>query len=257
MALYSHLDVSTGVDLVNCVSRGTSSLSIQVIALNENCMIAQTAHPDISFPFALQLHTFTNVKPVDSKKLKKKKINWHVVSQQCTAVSHISSPQNYIKYNYLRNYIYIRTYPQVWVPGSLYVLCPVDIAQLTQAETIPSWWIHISIHGHNWTCGWHLESLPNLNIHFKVCNWAPVFWSCNKQQATSGQKGCIITDKSYFKGKPRFPFCSSVLTRVIRYWGLKSNFISNRPCRKMSVWIQINTLICYNSNNQTWLIELL
>lgn len=58
-----HLDVSAGVDLVNCISRCTSGLPIQVIALHKHCMIAQTAHPDVSFTFALQLHAFANVEP--------------------------------------------------------------------------------------------------------------------------------------------------------------------------------------------------
>lgn len=65
--LQSHLNVSTGVDLVNCVSRGTSSLSIQVITLHKHCMITQTAHPDISFTFTLQLDAFANVEPEDGK----------------------------------------------------------------------------------------------------------------------------------------------------------------------------------------------
>lgn len=58
-----HLDVSAGVDLVNCISRCTSGLSIQVIALNKHGVIAQTAHPHVSLALALQLYTFTNVEP--------------------------------------------------------------------------------------------------------------------------------------------------------------------------------------------------
>lgn len=69
--IQSHLNVSTGVDLVNRISWGTSGLSIQVIALHKHCMITQTAHPHISFTLALQLHTFTNVEPKDRKKSKK------------------------------------------------------------------------------------------------------------------------------------------------------------------------------------------
>lgn len=71
IVLQSHLDVSAGVDLVNCVSRGTSSLSVQVIALHKHCMITQTAHPDVSFTFALQLHAFANVEPKDRKEGKR------------------------------------------------------------------------------------------------------------------------------------------------------------------------------------------
>lgn len=65
--LQSHLDVSAGVDLVNCISRGTSSLSIQVVALHKHRMVTQTTHPDVSFTFALQLYTFANVEPTDRK----------------------------------------------------------------------------------------------------------------------------------------------------------------------------------------------
>jgi len=67
IVLQPHLDVSAGVDLVNCISGGASSLSIQVIALHKHCVITQAAHPDISFPFALQLHAFANVEPQDRK----------------------------------------------------------------------------------------------------------------------------------------------------------------------------------------------
>ncbi|TNN81219.1 hypothetical protein EYF80_008553 [Liparis tanakae] len=56
-----------GVDLVNCIPGGTSSLSVQVIALHEHCVITQAAHPDVSFTFALQLHAFANVEPQDRK----------------------------------------------------------------------------------------------------------------------------------------------------------------------------------------------
>lgn len=81
---------------------------------------------------------------------------------------------------------YIMKYVQVCgsIPGSLYVLCSVDIAQLAQAEAIPSRWIHVAIHRHYRTCRWHLECLANLDIHLKVRNGAPVFWSWSKP--TSG-----------------------------------------------------------------------
>lgn len=64
----SHLDVSTGVDLVNSISRGASCLSVQVVALYKHGMVAQTAHPHIPFTFALQLHALTNVEPDVRKK---------------------------------------------------------------------------------------------------------------------------------------------------------------------------------------------
>lgn len=70
--LQSHLDVSAGVDLVNSISRGASGLSIQVIALHKHGVITQTAHPDIAFTFALQLHAFANVEPNDRKERKRR-----------------------------------------------------------------------------------------------------------------------------------------------------------------------------------------
>lgn len=68
-ALLSHLDVSTGVDFMNGVARGAPGFSIQIVALNEHCMIAQTAHPHVAFTFAFQLHTFADVKPKNTKNL--------------------------------------------------------------------------------------------------------------------------------------------------------------------------------------------
>lgn len=67
MILPLHLNVSTGVDLVNRVPGGSSGLSVQIIALHKHCVITQTAHPDVSFTFALQLHTFANVEPKSMK----------------------------------------------------------------------------------------------------------------------------------------------------------------------------------------------
>lgn len=115
------------------------------------------------------------------------------------------------------------------LPGSLYVLCPVDIAQLAQAEAIPSRWIHVAIHSHYRTCGRHLKRLPDLDIHLKVRDRAPVFWSWNKPT-------CILRTIRflrlyYIQGLSSI--CSKILTRVIGYGGLERNFIGNRPCEHM------------------------
>ncbi len=131
--------------------------------------------------------------------------------------------------NYMLIYLQVRG----GVPGSLYVLCPVDIAQLAQAEAIPSWWIHVAIHSHYRTCGWHLKRLPNLDIHLKVRNGAPVFWSWNKPTSNLGSNGlhrlCLRCGLS--------SICSLILTRVIGYGGLERNFIGNRPCKNMSIFL--------------------
>lgn len=78
------------------------------------------------------------------------------------------------------------------VPGSFYVLRSVNIAQLAQAEAIPSWWIHIAIHSHYRTCGGHFKRLPNLDIHLKVSNGAPVFWSWKKTNKQPQVKWVVI-----------------------------------------------------------------
>lgn len=69
--IISHLDVGAGVDLVHCISWGTSCLPVQVITLHKHCMIAKATHPHVTFPFTLQLHPFTNVKSKARKEGKK------------------------------------------------------------------------------------------------------------------------------------------------------------------------------------------
>lgn len=104
IVLRSHLDVSTGVDLVNCISRGTSSLSIQVIALHKHRVITQTAHPDVSFTFALQLHAFANVEPKDRKegdKNGKHGQKSETLQTLYITVSHLSYLETYSKYELL------------------------------------------------------------------------------------------------------------------------------------------------------------
>lgn len=59
----AYLDVSTGVDFVNSISRGSTRFSVQVVTLNKHCMVTKASHPDISLTFTLQLDPFTNVKP--------------------------------------------------------------------------------------------------------------------------------------------------------------------------------------------------
>lgn len=56
-----HLDVRTRVDLMHGVSGGTSSLSIQVVALHKDSVVAEAAHPHITFALTLQLDALTNV----------------------------------------------------------------------------------------------------------------------------------------------------------------------------------------------------
>lgn len=46
---------------MHSVSGCTASLSIQVVALHEDGVVTEAAHPHITLTFTLQLHTFTNV----------------------------------------------------------------------------------------------------------------------------------------------------------------------------------------------------
>lgn len=59
-----HLHVGPRVDLVNCVSRGSPRLPVQVVALYEHCMVAKATHPHIPLTTTLQLHPLPNVQPV-------------------------------------------------------------------------------------------------------------------------------------------------------------------------------------------------
>lgn len=58
-----HLNVSSGVDFVHGVAGGSAGLTVQVITLHEHCVVAQTPHPHIALPPALQLHALPDVQP--------------------------------------------------------------------------------------------------------------------------------------------------------------------------------------------------
>lgn len=197
---------------MNRISRGTSSLPIQVVALHKHCVVTQTAHPHVSFPFALQLHALPNVQPMTDKS--------HCCPSVVTPPDVLDSSCLKLFHDNLRGNI----------PGPLYVLCSVDIAQLTQAEAIPSRRVHVAVHRHDRARRRHLEGLPDLDIHLKVGNGAPVLWSWTDQRAghmTNGPRRLRQTCG-------RFSICSSILTGVVGYGGLEGNFIGNGPCKKMS-----------------------
>lgn len=62
-----YLDVGTGVNLVDGVTRSSSSLAVQIIALDKHSVVTETAHPHVPLAFTLQLNTFTDVKPAGQK----------------------------------------------------------------------------------------------------------------------------------------------------------------------------------------------
>lgn len=50
----------------------------------------------------------------------------------------------------------------------------MDVAELAQTEPIPSWRVHIAVHRYNGAGGRHFKRLPNLNVHLKISDGAPV-----------------------------------------------------------------------------------
>lgn len=73
------------------------------------------------------------------------------------------------------------------LPRSLDGLCPVHVGQLAQAEAVASRRIHVAIHGDNGAAGRDLEGLPDLHVHLKVGNGAPVLWSWARKKFTENR----------------------------------------------------------------------
>lgn len=58
-----YLDVSAGVDFVNSISRGSTGLSVQIVALDKHRVVTQAAHPHVPLALTLKLNAFADVKP--------------------------------------------------------------------------------------------------------------------------------------------------------------------------------------------------
>lgn len=58
-----YLDVSAGVDFVNSISRRSTRLSVQVVALNKHRVVTQASHPHVALALTLKLNAFADVKP--------------------------------------------------------------------------------------------------------------------------------------------------------------------------------------------------
>lgn len=71
------------------------------------------------------------------------------------------------------------------IPGSLALLCAVYVAQSSQAESVSTRGIDISIHGDVWTRRRHFEGLTNLSVQLEVGYGAPVF-----RGRLGGQQAC-------------------------------------------------------------------
>ena len=49
--------------LMNSVTGGAAHLSVQVVTLNEHCVVAEAADPHVSLALTLQLDAYTDVEP--------------------------------------------------------------------------------------------------------------------------------------------------------------------------------------------------
>lgn len=59
-------------------------------------------------------------------------------------------------------------------PRSLDGLGAMDVAELPQAEAVPSRGVDIAVYGHDGAGGGNLKRLPDLDVHLKVGDGAPV-----------------------------------------------------------------------------------
>lgn len=58
---HSYLDVRTGVDLMHSVPWSAAGLSVQIVALHEDGVVAQAPHPHVALATALELDPFPNM----------------------------------------------------------------------------------------------------------------------------------------------------------------------------------------------------
>lgn len=64
------------------------------------------------------------------------------------------------------------------IPGALAGVCAVHVTELTQAEAVASWGVHIPVNRHHRTAGQHFKHLPHLHIHLEVWDGAPKLGTC-------------------------------------------------------------------------------
>jgi len=76
------------------------------------------------------------------------------------------------------------------LPRSLDSLSAMYVAELAQAEPVSSWGVHIAVHSHGGAGGGHLECLPDLNVHLKVGDGAPVVRSWNRGESLMPKVVC-------------------------------------------------------------------
>lgn len=59
----AHLNEGPRVDFVNSIPWRSPCLSVQVVTLHEDSVVAKATHPHVSLSTALQLNAFADVKP--------------------------------------------------------------------------------------------------------------------------------------------------------------------------------------------------
>ena len=57
----AYLDEGAGVDLVDCVPRGPAGLTVQVVALDKDAVVADALDPDVALPAVVQVNTLADV----------------------------------------------------------------------------------------------------------------------------------------------------------------------------------------------------
>ena len=60
---FADLDASSGVNLVDGVSRRTAGLAVQIETLHKHAVVADAAYPDVPLPQIVQLHPLADVQP--------------------------------------------------------------------------------------------------------------------------------------------------------------------------------------------------
>lgn len=112
-------------------------------------------------------------------------------------------------------------------PGPLDVLRPVHVAQLAQAEAVPSRRVHVTVHRHGGTRGLDLERLANLDVHLKVGDGAPVLRSCRWDACEGGWVGMNVHNACLI--------LTLILTRVVGDGGLEGDLIGYGPCNNTAL----------------------
>lgn len=100
-------------------------------------------------------------------------------------------------------------------PSPLASISPVNIAKLSQTESVPARRIHVSIHGYHWAIRQNLKHLPNLHIHLKIRDWTPELWAYRINTIGHGFNWEILS----FMHKDQRVCCTWMIRDWLRVWG--------------------------------------